>query len=102
LPSADYETAGHRVRLGQCGLEPPRSLIAGKLPNLAALVASGRTYDLASFKEASPDLDHDRDGQSPIDHGVADFQRPIRRRARASHLGRSRGARALERGLREA
>ncbi|MBL8111867.1 MAG: alkaline phosphatase family protein, partial [Acidobacteria bacterium] len=51
-------------------------MAAGKLPNVGALVASGRTYDLASFQPmASPMIwTTIATGRTPVDHGVADFQ----------------------------
>lgn len=48
----------------------------GKLPNLARLVARGRTYNLATFEPMASPLVWTTvaTGRTPVDHGVADFR----------------------------
>ena len=51
-------------------------LRAGLLPNLAALVAKGRTWNLDTYQPMASPLIWTTlaTGRSPVDHGVADFQ----------------------------
>jgi Flp pilus assembly protein TadD len=51
-------------------------LAAGKLPNLALLIARGRTYDLSTFEPMASPLIWTTvaTGRTPVDHGVADFR----------------------------
>lgn len=51
-------------------------LAAGKLPNLAKVLARGRSWDLASYNPMASPLIWTTiaTGRSPVDHGVADFQ----------------------------
>jgi Flp pilus assembly protein TadD len=48
----------------------------GKLPNLAALLAHGRSWDLATYEPMASPLIWTTlaTGRTPVDHGVADFQ----------------------------
>ena len=75
----------------------------GKLPNLARLVARGRTYDLATFEPMASPLIWTTiaTGRTPVDHGVADFQEndPKNRVLDSGHEPLAQGARDLERGL---
>ncbi|MDL1951061.1 hypothetical protein FBQ97_14775, partial [Acidobacteria bacterium ACD] len=50
-------------------------LAAGKLPNLAKVLARGRSWDLASYNPMASPLIWTTiaTGRSPVDHGVADF-----------------------------
>ncbi len=70
----------------------------GLLPNLSALVARGRTWDLESVQPMISPLIWTTlaTGRSPVDHGVADFQEldPVTR-ARLPISGRSRRVPAL-------
>lgn len=75
-----------------------RLLSEGKLPNLAGIVAAGRTWDLASFQPmASPMIwTTVATGLSPLDHGVADFQElDPKSRLRLPISGRSRKVPAI-------
>lgn len=75
-----------------------RLVAEGKLPNLAALVGAGRTWDLASFQPmASPMIwTTVATGLSPLDHGVADFQElDPKSRLRLPISGRSRKVPAI-------
>ncbi len=51
-------------------------LAAGRLPNLAALIAKGRTWDLATYQPMASPLIWTTiaTGRTPVDHGVTDFQ----------------------------
>ncbi|MEO6324352.1 MAG: alkaline phosphatase family protein [Thermoanaerobaculia bacterium] len=80
--AAARPAAGHRPRAIVIGwdaadwklLDP--LMQQGKLPNLSALVAKGRSWNLDSFQPmASPIIWTTlATGRTPVDHGVADFQ----------------------------
>ncbi|MCM3877699.1 MAG: alkaline phosphatase family protein, partial [Thermoanaerobaculia bacterium] len=48
----------------------------GRLPNLAALVAKGRTWNLVTYQPMASPLIWTTiaTGRTPVDHGVTDFQ----------------------------
>ena len=75
-----------------------RLMKEGRLPNLSALVAGGRTWDLASFQPMASPLVWNTivTGRTPIDHGVADFQElDPKTRTRLPISGRSRKVPAI-------
>ena len=75
-----------------------RMMREGRLPNLAAVVANGRTWDLESFQPmASPMVWNTIvTGRTPVDHGVADFQElDPKTRTRLPISGRSRKVPAI-------
>jgi arylsulfatase A-like enzyme/Flp pilus assembly protein TadD len=81
-PAKPAAPGGKRARVVLVGwdgadwkfLEP--LLAAGALPNLAALVAKGRTWDLATYEPMASPLVWTTiaTGRTPVDHGVTDFQ----------------------------
>jgi tetratricopeptide (TPR) repeat protein len=75
-----------------------RLMKEGSLPNLAALVSGGRTWDLASFQPMASPLVWNTivTGRTPVDHGVADFQEiDPKTRTRLPISGRSRKVPAI-------
>ncbi len=75
-----------------------RLMKEGRLPNLSALVASGRTWELESFQPMASPLVWNTivTGRTPIDHGVADFQEiDPKTRTRLPISGRSRKVPAI-------
>ncbi len=75
-----------------------RLMTEGRLPNLAAVIAKGRTWDLESFQPmASPMVWNTiATGRTPLDHGVADFQEfDPKSRTRVPISGRSRRVPAI-------
>jgi Flp pilus assembly protein TadD/arylsulfatase A-like enzyme len=73
-------------------------LAAGRLPNLAALVARGRTWNLDSYQPMASPLIWTTiaTGRTPVDHGVTDFQElDPKTRARLPISGRSRRVPAI-------
>lgn len=70
----------------------------GRLPNLAALVARGRTWNLDTYQPMASPLIWTTiaTGRSPLDHGVTDFQElDPKTRARIPISGRSRRVPAI-------
>jgi predicted AlkP superfamily phosphohydrolase/phosphomutase len=75
-----------------------RLMKEGRLPNLSAIVAGGRTWDLHTFEPMASPLIWTTiaTGRTPIDHGVADFQEiDPKSRTRIPISGRSRKVPAL-------
>lgn len=75
-----------------------RLMKEGRLPNLSAIVANGRTWDLESFQPMASPLVWNTivTGRTPIDHGVADFQElDPKTRQRLPISGRSRKVPAI-------
>lgn len=75
-----------------------RLMKEGRLPNLSALVAGGRTWELASFQPMASPLVWNTivTGRTPVDHGVADFQElDPKTRTRLPISGRSRKVPAI-------
>ncbi|MFN7986088.1 MAG: alkaline phosphatase family protein [Thermoanaerobaculia bacterium] len=75
-----------------------RLMKEGRLPNLSALVANGRTWDLESFQPMASPLVWNTmvTGRTPVDHGVADFQElDPKTRQRLPISGRSRKVPAI-------
>ena len=75
-----------------------RLMKAGRMPNLSAVVAGGRSWDLSSFQPMSSPLIWTTiaTGRTPVDHGVGDFQEiDPKTRARLPITGRSRKVPAL-------
>lgn len=75
-----------------------RLMKEGRLPNLSAIVAGGRTWDLHSFEPLASPLIWTTiaTGRTPVDHGVADFQEiDPKTRTRIPISGRSRKVPAL-------
>lgn len=75
-----------------------RLMKEGRLPNLSAIVANGRTWDLASYQPMASPLIWNTivTGRTPIDHGVADFQElDPKTRTRLPISGRSRKVPAI-------
>lgn len=75
-----------------------RLMREGRLPNLSAIVAGGRTWDLHSFEPMASPLIWTTiaTGRTPLDHGVADFQEiDPKSRTRIPISGRSRKVPAL-------
>ena len=75
-----------------------RLMKEGRLPNLSALVAKGRTWDLGSFQPMASPLIWNTiaTGRTPLDHGVADFQElDPKTRTRLPISGRSRKVPAI-------
>ena len=73
-------------------------LAAGRLPNLAALVARGRTWNLDTYQPMASPLIWTTiaTGRTPVDHGVTDFQElDPKTRARLPISGRSRRVPAI-------
>ncbi len=70
----------------------------GRLPNLAALVARGRTWNLETYQPMASPLIWTTiaTGRTPVDHGVTDFQElDPKTRARLPISGRSRRVPAI-------
>jgi arylsulfatase A-like enzyme/Tfp pilus assembly protein PilF len=70
----------------------------GRLPNLAALVANGRTWNLDTYQPMASPLIWTTiaTGRTPLDHGVTDFQElDPKTRARLPISGRSRRVPAI-------
>jgi predicted AlkP superfamily phosphohydrolase/phosphomutase/Flp pilus assembly protein TadD len=70
----------------------------GRLPNLAALVSKGRTWDLTTYQPMASPLIWTTiaTGRTPVDHGVTDFQElDPKTRARLPISGRSRKVPAI-------
>ena len=70
----------------------------GRLPNLAAIVAKGRTWELSTFQPMASPLIWNTivTGRTPLDHGVADFQElDPKTRTRLPISGRSRKVPAI-------
>lgn len=75
-----------------------RLMQEGRLPNLSAIVANGRTWELASFQPMASPLVWNTmvTGRTPVDHGVADFQElDPKTRQRFPISGRSRKVPAI-------
>lgn len=75
-----------------------RLMREGRLPNLSAVVANGRTWDLSSYQPMASPLIWTTiaTGRTPVDHGVGDFQEIDREtRARIPVTGRSRKVPAI-------
>lgn len=75
-----------------------RLMKEGRLPNLSAIVANGRTWDLASYQPMASPLIWNTivTGRTPVDHGVADFQElDPKTRTRLPISGRSRKVPAI-------
>ncbi len=70
----------------------------GRLPNLAALVSKGRTWNLTTYQPMASPLIWTTiaTGRTPVDHGVTDFQElDPKARARLPISGRSRRVPAI-------
>ena len=75
-----------------------RLLKEGRLPNLAALVANGRTWNLHTYEPMASPLIWTTiaTGRTPLDHGVTDFEElDPKARARLPISGRSRKVPAI-------
>ena len=75
-----------------------RLMKEGRLPNLSAIVANGRTWDLRTFQPMASPLIWTTiaTGRTPVDHGVADFQEiDPKTRTRIPISGRSRKVPAI-------
>jgi Flp pilus assembly protein TadD len=75
-----------------------RLMKEGRLPNLSAIVANGRTWDLGSFQPMASPLVWNTivTGRTPLDHGVGDFQElDPASRTRVPISGRSRKVPAI-------
>jgi len=75
-----------------------RLLKEGRLPNLAALVANGRTWNLYTYEPMASPLIWTTiaTGRTPLDHGVTDFEElDPKARARLPISGRSRKVPAI-------
>ena len=75
-----------------------RLMKEGRLPNLSAIVAKGRSWELESFQPMASPLVWNTivTGRTPVDHGVADFQElDPKTRTRLPISGRSRRVPAI-------
>ena len=75
-----------------------RLMKEGRLPNLSAIVAKGRTWELSTFQPMASPLIWNTivTGRTPVDHGVADFQElDPKTRTRIPISGRSRKVPAI-------